>query len=94
MIDVFFIMIIISAFLAALVDTSLGMCYGTILTPFLIIVGYPPEVVVPAVLLSQLVVDIAGGLTHTKVKNFTKKDIKVALYVAVPATLRLGGRTI
>ena len=75
------------AFTAALIDTSLGMCYGTILTPILLIAGYSPEVVVPTVLLSQLIVDIGGGLTHTKVKNFTKRDVKVALLVAIPGTI-------
>jgi len=79
--------IILAAFIAAIIDTSLGMCYGTVLTPFLIISGYSPQTVVPAVLLSQLAVDIVGGTTHTKVKNFTKKDVKVALTVAVPATI-------
>jgi len=84
-------MIIIGvAFLAAIIDTSLGMCYGTVLTPFLIIYGYSPIVVVPVVLLSQLVVDIAGGATHFKVKNFTRKDMQVAMLVAVPATLLAG----
>lgn len=75
------------AFIAALVDTSLGMCYGTILTPILLIAGYSPEVVVPTVLLSQLIVDIGGGLTHTKVKNFTKRDVKAAFLVAFPGTI-------
>ena len=73
------ILIILAAFFASVIDTSLGMCYGTILTPSLIIAGYSPTIVVPAVLFSQLVVDIAGGAAHTKVKNFTKRDIKVAL---------------
>ena len=80
------IIIILVAFFAAIIDTSLGMCYGTILTPSLVIAGYSPTIVVPAVLLSQLVVDIAGGAVHTKIKNFTKKDIEVALIVAIPAT--------
>lgn len=81
------LIIILAAFLAAIIDTSLGMCYGTVLTPFLLIADYSPQIVVPAVLLSQLAVDIAGGATHTKVKNFTEKDIKVALIVAVPSTI-------
>jgi len=63
------------------------MCYGTILTPILLIAGYSPEVAVPTVLLSQLIVDVAGGIMHTKVRNFTRKDIKTALYVAAPATM-------
>lgn len=77
-------------FFAALIDTSLGMCYGTVLTPFLVLSGYSPEVVVPAVLLSQLLVDIADGATHAKVKNFTKKDIKTSMFVAIPATALAG----
>lgn len=85
-----YVYVVIAAFLAALIDTSLGMCYGTVLTPFLIITGYSPEIVVPAVLLSQLIVDIAGGATHAKVKNFTKKDIKIASLVAIPATILAG----
>ena len=87
MFDLFTLSILLVAFIAALIDTSLGMCYGTILSPILLIAGYSPEIVVPTVLFSQLVVDIGGGLTHTKVKNFTRKDIKVALLVAIPATI-------
>ncbi|NJE26423.1 sulfite exporter TauE/SafE family protein [Thermococcus sp. MV5] len=78
--------IALAAFFAAVIDTGLGMCYGTILTPALLIAGYSPEVVVPTVLLSQLIVDVVGGITHTKVENFTKKDVKTALIVAIPAT--------
>ncbi len=80
------IITILAVFFAAVIDTSLGMCYGTILTPFLLIAGYPPSIAVPTTLLSQLIVDIVGGTTHTKIKNFTKKDIEVALIVAIPAT--------
>ena len=87
MFDLFTLCILFVAFIAALIDTSLGMCYGTILAPILLIAGYPPEVVVPTILFSQLLVDIGGGLTHINVKNFTRKDIKVALLVAVPATI-------
>ena len=85
--DVFTLSISLVAFISALIDTSLGLCYGTILSPILLIAGYSPEVVVPTVLFSQLVVDIGGGLTHTKVKNFTRKDVKAALLVAIPATI-------
>jgi len=87
MFDLFTVGILLVAFMAALIDTSLGMCYGTILAPILLIAGYSPEVVVPTILFSQLVVDIGGGLTHTKVKNFTRRDVKVALLVAIPATV-------
>ncbi|KAA0002756.1 MAG: sulfite exporter TauE/SafE family protein [Thermoplasmata archaeon] len=87
MLDLFTFTILVIAFVAALVDTSLGMCYGTILSPILLIAGYKPAIVVPTVLFSQLIVDIGGGLTHTKVKNFTRKDTKVALLVAIPSSI-------
>ena len=87
MFDLFTAGILLVAFIAALIDTSLGMCYGTILAPILLIAGYSPEVAVPTILFSQLIVDIVGGLTHIKVKNFTRRDIKVALLVAIPATI-------
>ncbi len=87
MLDLFTLCVSAAAFIAALIDTSLGMCYGTILAPILLIAGYPPGVTVPTILFSQLIVDIAGGLTHVKVKNFTKKDVKTALLVAIPAAV-------
>ncbi|HDH45261.1 MAG TPA: sulfite exporter TauE/SafE family protein [Thermococcus sp.] len=87
MFDLFIVLILLAAFMAALIDTSLGMCYGTILAPILLMVGYSLEVVVPTILFSQLIVDIGGGLTHTKVRNFTRRDLKVALLVAIPATI-------
>ena len=43
------------AFIASLVDTSLGMCYGTILAPVLLLSGYDPVTTVSSVLFSQLV---------------------------------------
>ncbi len=81
------IIVVVAAFFAAFIDTSLGLCYGTILTPFLLLAGYQPELAVPAVLLSQLVVDVGGSVMHTKVKNFTSKDVKSAVLVTIPATL-------
>ena len=41
------------AFLAEYVDSTLGMGYGTTLTPVLLLMGYEPMQVVPAVLLSN-----------------------------------------
>jgi len=49
----------IIAFVSEYVDSSLGMGYGTTLTPLLLIMGYNPLVVVPAILVSEL---ITGGL--------------------------------
>lgn len=51
------------------VDASLGMGYGTTLTPLLLIIGFLPLEVVPAVLLGQLVGGAVGGFFHHKVGN-------------------------
>lgn len=77
--------IVIAAFGAALIDTALGMGYGTILTPILLLLGYPPQLAVPTVLFSQLIVNIVGGITHIKVRNL-EKDLRTALLVIIPAT--------
>ena len=60
-------------FLAALgceyLDSSLGMGYGTTLTPLLLLAGYAPLQIVPAVLLSELVTGLAAGAMHHRDGN-------------------------
>jgi hypothetical protein len=48
---------------------AFGVGYGTPLTPFLLIVGFSPLQVVPAVLLSQLAGGLIGGLAHHRLGN-------------------------
>jgi len=50
-------------------DASIGMGYGTTLTPLLLIIGFLPLQVVPAVLLGQLVGGVVGGISHHKFGN-------------------------
>ncbi len=57
------------AFVCEYVDASLGMGYGTTLTPLLLLLGYRPLEVVPAVILSQLVSNFAAALTHHQLGN-------------------------
>ncbi len=63
----------LAVFLAALVceyvDSSLGMGYGTMLTPLLLLAGFEPLQVVPCVLLSELVTGTAAGLFHHRDGN-------------------------
>lgn len=56
-----FVVIAVLAFVCEFIDSSLGMGYGTILSPVLILMGFDPAVVVPAVLVTQA----AGGLSAT-----------------------------
>ena len=63
----------ILVFLAALVceylDSSLGMGYGTTLTPILLLAGFAPLDVVPAILLSEALTGAAAGLLHQRDGN-------------------------
>jgi uncharacterized membrane protein YfcA len=60
--------VILLIFLAALgcefVDSSLGMGYGTTLTPLLLLAGFEPLAVVPCVLCSELVTGLLAAFMH------------------------------
>ncbi len=64
---------LLGVFFAALVceyiDSALGMGYGTTLTPLLLLVGFEPLQIVPAVLLSEFVTGLAAGLLHHRDGN-------------------------
>jgi len=49
-----------------IIDSSLGMLYGTILSPTLIVIGYNPVAVVPSILLSQAVGGFIASVRHHK----------------------------
>ena len=65
----FSVLIIVLAFICEYVDSSLGMGYGTTLTPLLLILGYKPLQIVPAILLSELVTGLSAAFFHHKFKN-------------------------
>lgn len=58
------LMIIVGAFIYEYVDSTLGMGYGTTLTPVLLLAGFAPMQIVPAILLSELVSGILAGIFH------------------------------
>lgn len=59
----------IAAFCCAYVSIALGVGYGTILTPLLLLMGFLPLQIIPAVLLSQLVSGFTGGIAHHRLGN-------------------------
>jgi len=69
--DFWFILVIVtvSGFIMEVVDAAIGMGYGTILTPVLLMVGFDPLQVVPAVLISQLIGGFLVSFFHHKFKN-------------------------
>jgi hypothetical protein len=51
------------------IDSSIGMGYGTTLTPLLLLLGFQPLQVVPAVLFSEFVTGVLAGLWHHRLGN-------------------------
>ncbi len=74
------------AFVCEYCDSGLGMGYGTILTPVLLLLGFEPLVVVPAVLMSEFVTGVTGAFAHHSLRNVRferrSKDTKVAMVLA------------
>lgn len=82
----FSVLIILLAFLCEYVDSSLGMGYGTTLTPVLLIMGYSPLQIVPSVLLSELITGLSAAFFHHRLKNTNLKigamDFRIASVMA------------
>lgn len=57
------------AFICEYVDSTLGMGYGTTMTPILLLMGYEPLAVVPAILLSELLTGGFAAFMHHRVGN-------------------------
>lgn len=79
--------IIVLSFVCELVDSSLGMGYGTTLTPVLLLLGYSPTEIVPAVLFSEFVTGIAAGALHHEFGNVDfrpkSRDFKVMVVMTL-----------
>lgn len=77
------ILLPILAFLCEYVDSSLGMGYGTTLTPLLLIMGFEPLEVVPAVLLSELITGFLAASFHHRLGNVSFHRGSRSLHVAM-----------
>jgi hypothetical protein len=87
---------LLAVFCAALacefLDSSLGMGYGTTLTPLLLVAGFEPLQIVPAVLLSELATGLAAGLMHHRDGNIDQlHDRRARRTVALLSTLSAVG---
>lgn len=86
---------IILAFFCELLDSTLGMGYGTTLTPVLILFGFTPLAIIPCVLLSELITGITAGLAHHKAGNVNFNRGSIHLKIAIVlATCSIIGATI
>lgn len=79
------------AFVSEYVDSTLGMGYGTILTPVLMLMGFEPLQIVPAVLLSELFTGILAGFTHHAMGNVTLLPRTMSVPLIVRRLREAGG---
>jgi len=63
------ILVFVVALVCEYVDSALGMGYGTTLTPLLLLAGFAPLDIVPAILLSEAATGVAAGLLHQRDGN-------------------------
>ena len=75
------------AFVCEFMDSTLGMGYGTTLAPILLLMGFEPLQIVPAILLSEFVTGLTAASFHHTVKNVDfkpkSKDTKVAAVLSI-----------
>ena len=74
-------------FACELMDSSLGMGFGTTLTPVLLIAGYDPLQLVPTILISEFLSGFASFFFHTEAGNVSMK--RGSIHIRVAATLAL-----
>lgn len=56
-------------FACELVDSGLGMDYGTLLSPTLLMLGYQPQDIVPTTWFSELLSGFTASFFHNEIKN-------------------------
>ena len=84
-----FLLIAVAALICEWIDSSLGMGYGTILSPLLLIFGFSPAEVVPAILITQAIGGFSASIFHHKQgnacfslsKNEISEDLKTVFVI-------------
>jgi len=78
--------LVLLALVCEYIDSTLGMGYGTTLTPVLLLMGYEPTHIVPSVLLSEFLTGTLAGVLHHEFGNVNLKPglrpFKVAIVLA------------
>jgi len=81
------LVLLLMAFAAEIIDSSLGMGYGTILSPVLIVMGYHPLVVIPSILFSQALGGFSAAIFHHRLKNANfisnSRDTHIVIVITV-----------
>ncbi len=79
-----YLIILIFAFIAELIDGGLGMGYGVSLTTFLLSIGLGTAVASAAVHISEIFTTLTSGISHFKLGNFDKK---IFSYLGIPGVI-------
>lgn len=81
----------VMAFACEFVDSSLGMGYGTTLTPILLLLGYDLKTIVPVVLLSEFLTGLTAGGFHHALGNadfrLKSRDSRIVAVLAISGIL-------
>jgi len=77
------VVIIFMAFVCEYTDSTLGMGYGTTLSPLLLLMGFEPLQVVPVVLCSELITGAMAGICHHREGNVDFRDQNTRHIVSV-----------
>lgn len=64
-----FIVLVVVAMVMEFIDSFLGMMYGTVLSPLLILLGYDVKHVVPSILISQAIGGFVASYKHQQLQN-------------------------
>lgn len=89
--------LIIGFFLIAvimeMIDSGLGMMYGTLLSPILIACGISPSVVIPSILLSQFFGGLAATINHNIAGNAVlfkrSMDLKITFSIILSGIIAI-----
>ena len=80
-----FVFLAFISFVPAIIDSSFGMGYGFIITPLLLVLGYNPIRIIPAILVSSLVGNLLSAIFHHKLRNvdfsLESRDFRIALVI-------------
>ena len=85
------LLIFILGFCCEFIDSSLGMGYGTLMSPILLILGFDIFLVVPSILFSEMLTGFSASLFHHKFKNFDlvkeEKNRKMVIVLSILGVL-------
>jgi len=85
--DIKILLLMPLAFVCEFIDSSLGMGYGTSLAPLLLLMGFEPLQIVPAILFSEFLSGITAASFHHSLQNVNfkprSKDTHIAFVLSV-----------